>query len=158
MGSDTVTCTMYCFCCTLHMSVWSVLFCGQDGCVHENCFIRPRVRAIMYASTLMRAVIVLHAMICARSSEYRHERGVQARSGKNCVISAPRAGPVGHEGGPPAGSGMFANRRIHGPDPPARSAGPTRGSAENNSRVMVCLLYTSPSPRDQRGSRMPSSA
>ena len=24
--------------------------------------------------------------------------------------------------------------------------------------VMICLLYTSPSPRDQRGSRMPSSA
>ena len=24
--------------------------------------------------------------------------------------------------------------------------------------VTVCLLYTSPSPRDQRGSRMPSSA
>ena len=23
---------------------------------------------------------------------------------------------------------------------------------------MICLLYTSPSPRDQRGSRMPSSA
>ena len=26
------------------------------------------------------------------------------------------------------------------------------------SRVSACLLYTSPSPRDQRGSRMPSSA
>ena len=25
-------------------------------------------------------------------------------------------------------------------------------------RVRACLLYTSPSPRDQRGSRMPSSA
>ena len=25
-------------------------------------------------------------------------------------------------------------------------------------QVMDCLLYTSPSPRDQRGSRMPSSA
>ena len=25
-------------------------------------------------------------------------------------------------------------------------------------RLMACLLYTSPSPRDQRGSRMPSSA
>ena len=25
-------------------------------------------------------------------------------------------------------------------------------------RLLVCLLYTSPSPRDQRGSRMPSSA
>ena len=27
-----------------------------------------------------------------------------------------------------------------------------------NARVVSCLLYTSPSPRDQRGSRMPSSA
>ena len=25
-------------------------------------------------------------------------------------------------------------------------------------RIKICLLYTSPSPRDQRGSRMPSSA
>ena len=27
-----------------------------------------------------------------------------------------------------------------------------------NQRITNCLLYTSPSPRDQRGSRMPSSA
>ena len=27
-----------------------------------------------------------------------------------------------------------------------------------NAMIMCCLLYTSPSPRDQRGSRMPSSA
>ena len=27
-----------------------------------------------------------------------------------------------------------------------------------HGQVTVCLLYTSPSPRDQRGSRMPSSA
>ena len=27
-----------------------------------------------------------------------------------------------------------------------------------NRLVIICLLYTSPSPRDQRGSRMPSSA
>ena len=27
-----------------------------------------------------------------------------------------------------------------------------------NDEVITCLLYTSPSPRDQRGSRMPSSA
>jgi len=31
-------------------------------------------------------------------------------------------------------------------------------SAWENAQAMVCLLYTSPSPRDQRGSRMPSSA
>ena len=30
--------------------------------------------------------------------------------------------------------------------------------AELDERVECCLLYTSPSPRDQRGSRMPSSA
>ena len=27
-----------------------------------------------------------------------------------------------------------------------------------NGQLKICLLYTSPSPRDQRGSRMPSSA
>ena len=32
---------------------------------------------------------------------------------------------------------------------------PREGSVEIES---ICLLYTSPSPRDQRGSRMPSSA
>ena len=31
------------------------------------------------------------------------------------------------------------------------------GPARNRG-IMVCLLYTSPSPRDQRGARMPSSA
>ena len=35
-------------------------------------------------------------------------------------------------------------------------------NAQNNTSVLggnnICLLYTSPSPRDQRGSRMPSSA
>ena len=29
---------------------------------------------------------------------------------------------------------------------------------QSNTLAMFCLLYTSPSPRDQRGSRMPSSA
>ena len=35
-----------------------------------------------------------------------------------------------------------------------------KGSAKNNflMDIYLCLLYTSPSPRDQRGSRMPSSA
>ena len=30
--------------------------------------------------------------------------------------------------------------------------------AETLEQLLICLLYTSPSPRDQRGSRMPSSA
>ena len=32
------------------------------------------------------------------------------------------------------------------------------GACAGISILMICLLYTSPSPRDQRGSRMPSSA
>ena len=33
-----------------------------------------------------------------------------------------------------------------------------RGAAAAAADLEACLLYTSPSPRDQRGSRMPSSA
>ena len=32
------------------------------------------------------------------------------------------------------------------------------GAVEESLQELICLLYTSPSPRDQRGSRMPSSA
>ena len=32
------------------------------------------------------------------------------------------------------------------------------GGSVVNAKADTCLLYTSPSPRDQRGSRMPSSA
>ena len=35
---------------------------------------------------------------------------------------------------------------------------PVRFAQSGPSIILVCLLYTSPSPRDQRGSRMPSSA
>ena len=38
------------------------------------------------------------------------------------------------------------------------SATPGNWEMEQTGGVFVCLLYTSPSPRDQRGSRMPSSA
>ena len=34
----------------------------------------------------------------------------------------------------------------------------SRVASANGALLRICLLYTSPSPRDQRGSRMPSSA
>ena len=37
-------------------------------------------------------------------------------------------------------------------------AGAIAVTALKSTRPSYCLLYTSPSPRDQRGSRMPSSA
>ena len=36
--------------------------------------------------------------------------------------------------------------------------GYNRRNTDKNTLSHACLLYTSPSPRDQRGSRMPSSA
>ena len=41
---------------------------------------------------------------------------------------------------------------------PSGAAGDDEGVATQGAGCMACLLYTSPSPRDQRGSRMPSSA
>ena len=47
---------------------------------------------MMHASSLMPGMFALHAMICARSSEFRHEKALQARSDKClcCIISDPR--------------------------------------------------------------------
>ena len=44
--------------------------------------------------------------------------------------------------------------------PPLNARGPLSNDALYawGERLFTCLLYTSPSPRDQRGSRMPSSA
>ena len=42
--------------------------------------------------------------------------------------------------------------------PPSLDDGAVEIAAGGAYGTYVCLLYTSPSPRDQRGSRMPSSA
>ena len=39
-----------------------------------------------------------------------------------------------------------------------RKVRPQESDWRTNEKAKACLLYTSPSPRDQRGSRMPSSA
>ena len=78
-------------------------------------------------------------------------------------VSKPREG-VGLRGGwvvPfSSGSGVRVPQRQRKRHQPRRAA-PFGASCENRPVVRpfkVCLLYTSPSPRDQRGSRMPSSA
>ena len=51
---------------------------------------------------------------------------------------------------------MTADIRVYS-GPPIAVDGITTLSLQN-LQFDICLLYTSPSPRDQRGSRMPSSA
>ena len=60
-------------------------------------------------------------------------------------ISHPRTGLIAGSGGPSTANMLtaFDTTREKGP----KRVGP-----------YICLLFTSPSPRDQRGSRMPSSA
>ena len=57
---------------------------------------------------------------------------------------------------------LFADGSVRSlpgfPSFPARERGPEELALKCEPKVECCLLYTSPSPRDQRGSRMPSSA
>ena len=64
--------------------------------------------------------------------------------------------PVGQEGGQGAHRLLGVASTTGGPRPGPGGAGPELSSLD--ALPLGCLLYTSPSPRDQRGSRMPSSA
>ena len=48
---------------------------------------------------------------------------------------------------------IYVGAKCHSPDPVLMTT-----LKRDNGDIWSCLLYTSPSPRDQRGSRMPSSA
>ena len=70
------------------------------------------------------------------------------------LLDLERDGPTVVEVPPGAGPGTVNDayfRFVIDMGPP----GPDRGKG---GKYLICLLYTSPSPRDQRGSRMPSSA
>ena len=55
--------------------------------------------------------------------------------------------------------GMYVTAaRREATDPEAANGAITSVRRLTTTRTWICLLYTSPSPRDQRGSRMPSSA
>ena len=64
------------------------------------------------------------------------------------------------EGGKDISNQSTANRQISQTktDPHVPSCVRSEGGYETSTYCITCLLYTSPSPRDQRGSRMPSSA
>ena len=55
-------------------------------------------------------------------------------------------------------AGLFQARRIDLWEGRGRFLSPTRIEVEKDGHLSLCLLYTSPSPRDRQKSRMPSSA
>ena len=69
-------------------------------------------------------------------------------------LEQPTGGTVTVNGVSPSEARM---NRAYGYVFQAAGLYPWRTTA-GNIRLPLCLLYTSPSPRDQRGSRMPSSA
>ena len=52
----------------------------------------------------------------------------------------------------------FETRVVSAHRTPARLVEFAEGAASRGLKVIICLLYTSPSPRDRTRSRMPSSA
>ena len=64
-----------------------------------------------------------------------------------------KKGPKGPKG--PKGGSPKDKKNTH---PKAGAAGTSNPIMREFRNILCCLLYTSPSPRDQRGSRMPSSA
>ena len=55
-------------------------------------------------------------------------------------------------------SNNSGNNNSSGNNTGGNSSGGNNSGGNNSGGSNTCLLYTSPSPRDQRGSRMPSSA
>ena len=78
------------------------------------------------------------------------ERG--AERGREAVLAERRRQSVDEEA-----SQVRRGRRPARPLPDDDAEDAQRG-VRRRARAGLCLLYTSPSPRDQRGSRMPSSA
>ena len=68
------------------------------------------------------------------------------------AASAPAKAPAAA-----AGTGMAATAKAAGAAAPEAGAKQTEGTPQDKY-IHICLLYTSPSPRDRQKSRMPSSA
>ena len=86
------------------------------------------------------------------------------------IESVPKAGSVGRtppkNGGLSGGCGfadeglrkVFAVESFRGSRSGESVEGPVQINGGEDGSIIGCLLYTSPSPRDKRQSRMPSSA
>ena len=66
--------------------------------------------------------------------------------------------PAGKSNEMSTGKGIIYGLGLGPGDPDLMSVKADRILRKSSHVAYFCLLYTSPSPRDQRGSRMPSSA
>ena len=76
-----------------------------------------------------------------------------------CVYGKSTRAPIPHQGGPCAENVLdLVHTDVCSPFPVESLGGSKYFVSFVDDHSKFCLLYTSPSPRDQRGSRMPSSA
>ena len=84
--------------------------------------------------------------------------GLPAKKKAAPVVDAPKGGQEsgGKKGSTAENSGKRIRQAVY--DIRYRARREDIDLKQAFSQYMSCLLYTSPSPRDQRGARMPSSA
>ena len=80
------------------------------------------------------------------------ERAMELASAGNFTLFAAQKEVDANEGA------VMQARTIPNPEVAATMEDTRSESRTTTGQLNICLLYTSPSPRDQRGSRMPSSA
>ena len=92
------------------------------------------------------------------SPQHKYQKTSIEVSGLNIQTGAPATGAVLMGVYVVAGFGDGTVRFFHPELPPVTVAAHSGVVLSVAADHEACLLYTSPSPRDQRGSRMPSSA
>ena len=101
------------------------------------------IRQTMLASAILQMIEDdLHATIHGEPADMEALEAILAANGGALASAAGGGGGGGGDGDGGGGAGDLPDEDL--------------GEAEDEEEI--CLLYTSPSPRDQRGSRMPSSA
>ena len=128
----------------------AVAFAGAQGNFQLNVNLPVIARNVLESARLLAAVSRLLADKVFAGVEANVERAREYAEGSPSIVT-PLNRFIGYEEAASIAKQALKERRT------IREVVLERGHVDSG-KLTLCLLYTSPSPRDQRGSRMPSSA